>query len=284
VKRSGVRAAVLLVPAAALFIISFVVPLVIAFRLSLFSTDFVISKFVGMRNYIRLFTEEDFLRSFVTAGTYVAMVVPTAVGVSYWLSLRLSQLGKKECSFFRGIYFLPSLTAGIIISFTWRWVFGRLGLLAAASALLGLPVVAWFGEGWPARIVIAFAVTFSTIGGTCIWLSAVLLSIPKELYDQAKIDGASRWQISRYIIGPMMKPTLMLVAILTGIGALQYWEIIYSLTSGGPYKMTATPAYDIYTTAFIYGQHGLAAAKSVFLMVVIALLIGGMKLLEKRAK
>jgi ABC-type sugar transport system permease subunit len=133
-------------------------------------------------------------------------------------------------------------------------------------------------------MVIAFAVTFSTIGGTCIWLSAVLLSIPKELYDQARIDGASRRQISRYIIGPMMKPTLLLVAMLTGIGALQYWEVIYSLTSGGPYKMTATPVYDIYTTAFIYSQHGLAAAKSVFLMVVIAVLIGGTKLLEKRTK
>jgi multiple sugar transport system permease protein len=278
------KVAVLLFPAAAFFLISFLVPLIIAFRLSLFSTDFVTTKFIGIANYVKLFTEEDFLRSFVAAGTYVVMVVPTAVGVSYWLSIRLSRLGQKECAFFRGIYFLPALTAGIIISFTWRWVFGRFGLLAAASGLLGLPVIAWFGEGWPARVVVAFAVTFSTIGGMCIWLSAVLLSIPKELYDQAKIDGASRWQISRYIIGPMMKPTLMLVALLTGIGALQYWEVIYSLTSGGPYKMTATPVFDIYTTAFIYSRHGLAAAKSVFLMVVIALLIGGTKLLERKTK
>jgi multiple sugar transport system permease protein len=82
----------------------------------------------------------------------------------------------------------------------------------------------------------------------------------------------------------MMKDTLVLLAMLCSIGALQYWEFIYSMTSGGPYKMTATPVFDIYTTAFIYSRHGLAAAKSIFLMVIIAVLIGGTKLLEKRAK
>ncbi len=281
-KKGEVRAIILIFPAVALFILSFVLPVIITLRLSLFSTNFVTSKFVGIANYLKVFVDRDFLNSLATSLVYMLFVTPISVGISYLISLRLARVGKKERFLFQTMFYLPTLTTGIIISFVWRWVFGRTGLLSIAFMALGIEPIGWFSAIWPARFVLAFASTFSAIGGICIWLTANLLSISGEIYDQARVDGVSKWQLSWYIIIPIISKTLILVAMLISIGTLQYWELIFALTSGGPYKMTATPVFDIYTTAFIYSRHGYAAAKSMLLMIFLALVMGGRKLVERK--
>jgi ABC-type sugar transport system permease subunit len=281
---AGARAAVLLLPAALFFVLAFLVPLVSVVQLSFFQTDYVTTKYVGLQNYLRSFTDPDFLKTFFTAGVYMVMVVPVSIFAGYQLSVRLVRLGNRQRTLFQTIYYLPTLVSGIVISLVWSWVFGRGGVIALGMTALGIEPIAWFAGGWTARMVISFSVAFSSIGGNCIWLCAVLLSIPRDLYDAAKVDGASNGQMSRYITRPLMGYTLTLLAMLQAIGALQYWEAVYAMTSGGPYKMTATPIYDIYMTAFVYGKHGMAAAKSVLLVFVVATLIGIKKLVERKGQ
>lgn len=281
--RAGRRAAVLIIPAAAFYLLSFVIPMIRVIYLSFYSTNFVTTKFIGIENYIRIFSDIDFIKSFFTALVYTVMIVPPVVYLSYKISLAVSSLVRREMAIYQMIYYLPTLTCGIIISFIWRWVFGRLGLLAIGFDSVGLTPIAWLAGGWTARVAVSVAIIFSAIGGNCIWLCAVMLSIPKELYEQAQIDGASRRQATRYITRPLVANTLALLAFLTAMGTLQYWEVIYSLTSGGPFKMTATPVYDIYITAFNYSRFGLAAAKALVLIIVLAALVGIRRILERKA-
>jgi multiple sugar transport system permease protein len=283
-RREGLRAAVLLAPAAAFFVLSFLVPLVSVFGLSFYQTDYVTTKYVGWANYLRSFADPDFMKTFITAGVYVIMVVPLSMFVSYRVSLGLSALDRRQRTVLQAMYYLPTLVSGIIISLVWNWVFGRGGVISLGMTAFGLKPIAWFAYGWTARGVVSWAVAFSSIGGNTIWLCSVMLSIPRDLYDAARVDGASRGQLSRYITRPLMGYTLSLLAMLQAIGTLQYWEVVYALTAGGPYKMTSTPIYDIYVTAFINGKHGMAAAKSVLLIIIVGALIGFKKLVERRGQ
>lgn len=275
--------AALLAPAATFFLLAYILPLAHVIGLSAYQTDFVSIKFVGLANYVRAFTDMDFLKTFVTSLVYVAMVVPPSVYLSYRLAVSLQGLGRRERTVMQMIAYLPTLTSGIILALVWQWVFGRGGLIALGMGGLGLEPVAWFAGGWTARAVVAFSVAFGSIGGNCLWLSAVLLSVPRELYDAATVDGANRRQLLKHITRPLLASTLVLLALLQAIGAFQYWESVYALTGGGPFKMTATPVFDIYTTAFVYAKHGMAAAKSVMLVVFIAALLGVKKLSERQA-
>lgn len=272
----------MILPAALFYIVAFLVPLGRVVELSFMKTDFVTSSFVGLRNYRDAFEDSAFLKTFFTAGLYVLMVVPVSVFISYRLSVSLAELPRRTRTSAQAALYLPTLTAGIIISFVWRWVFGRGGIIALGMDALGFEPIAWFANAGTARGVIAFAVIFSAIGGNCVWLVSVLLGVPRELVDQARVDGAGSREVRRYVIFPWMRNTLLLLGLLQAIGALQYWEVIYSLTSGGPFRSTETPIYDIYQTAFTYGKHGLAAAKSLMLLVTVAVFLAAKRVLEKR--
>jgi len=266
------RAALLLIaPAAALFLFSFAVPLVMVGRLSLFSMDGWREVWAGLDNYRRAFTDVMFWKSFLNVFYFVLLIAPLGIGIPYWIALLLQRFDRKVQSAGRFICYVPSLTSGLILALLWRWLLMRGGLINSILVHVGLPEVAWFGAEWPARIGVALVALSGGSGMFVILFSAVILSIPHELREAAVIDGATEGQYRRMVLRPLLMPTVLLALMLTIVGTMQSWESIYILfNAGGPKGACATPVYDIFMTAFMYSKPHYAAAKGMILLVVIA--------------
>ena len=274
-------ALLLIAPAAALYLFSFAAPLLMAGRLSLFSISAGREMFVGLANYAKAFTDSDYLKSFGNVAWLVLFIAPLGIVIPYWLALFLQRFGRQMQSAGRFICYVPSLTSGLIMALLWRWLLQRAGLINAMLAHIGLPAIAWIGEPWPARVAVAMVTLSSGSGMFVILFSAVILSIPQELREAAFIDGATERQYRRMVLRPILMPTILLALLLTVVGTLQSWELIYVLfPTGGPKAAVATPVYDIFMTAFMYSRPHLGAAKGILALGVIAAVVAAQRRVE----
>lgn len=266
------RAAVLmLLPATAFFLLSFVAPIVFVSRMSLFKTDFLSWVFVGIGNYTKAFHDSYFLRSFVNAGYYIVFVAGGLPIVSYFAASVIVDMHKRFQAAMIFAFYAPTLASGIIMSMMYKFLFRRTGLVNYLLSLVGIGAVGWFADGLTAKAVISLTMIAGSLGGYTLIYYANMLSIPGELMDQAAIDGASRRQIKRRIILPLMTPTIVLISLLTMLAATQMMETVMWLTDGGPAGRTATPVYDVYRTGFLYGDYGLASAKALVVMAFVVI-------------
>ncbi len=269
------RAVLLLIaPAAIVFVFSFAVPLVLVGKLSFYTLDAGRSVFVGFANYAKALADPMFMKSFVNAFWFVLLISPLGIGIPYWIAIFLQRFTPRAQSIGRFIIYVPSLTSGLIVTLLWRWLLMRNGLINDILAHIGVSSIGWLGEQWPARIAVAMVALSGGGGVFVILFSAVILAIPKELKEVAVIDGATERQYRRMVLGPLLRPTVLLALLLTMVGTMQIWDTIYVLfQTGGPRGAAATPVYDIFLTAFMYGRANSAAAKGVMLLIVIAALV-----------
>jgi ABC-type sugar transport system permease subunit len=213
---------------------------------------------------------------------FVLMIAPISIVSSYWVASFLTGFGKKMQAAGRFICYVPSLTSGLVMSMLWSWLLLREGLINQFLAAVGIAAVPWLAIPWSARVSMAMVTLSSGAGVFVILFSAAMLTIPQELHDAALIDGVSERQYRRYIVRPILMPTILLALLLTIVGTMQMWESIYVLTGeGGPLGSTATPAYNIFQTAFMFGQSGFAAAKGILLTLVIAAIVVAKRKLEQ---
>jgi len=274
-------ALLLIAPAAGLYLLSFAAPLLMAGRLSLFSISVGRETFVGLANYAKALADTDYLKSFGNVAWLVLFIAPLAIAIPYWMALLLQRFGRQMQSAGRFIAYVPSLTSGLIMALLWRWLLQRTGLVNAMLAHVGLPVVAWTGEPWPARAAVAMVTLSSGSGMFVILFSAVILAIPQELRESAFIDGATEGQYRRLVLRPILMPTILLALMLTIVGTLQSWDSIYVLfPTGGPKASVATPVYDIFMTAFMYSRPHMGAAKGVLALGVIAAVVAVQRRVE----
>ena len=232
----------------------------------MFETNYITEHWVGLGNYAETLRDGSFAQSIVNVFAFVLFIVPPTLAFSYLGAVLIEGVSKGLQSFARFAVYVPTMAAGLIISIVWKWIFSRGGL---ADSIVGINV-GWLSEVWPARAAVAFAVVTTAIGQYVIMFSALMKTIARDLKDAAEIDGAGGWHYQFHIVLPLMTPTILLIILLSILGTMQMWETVYWMTGGGPGGRTSTPIYDIYLTAFNFSHHGLAAAKSVVLLVVIA--------------
>lgn len=263
----------LILPAALLCTLFTLWPLVELGIISLYRTNFITSRFVGIDNYVSAFRDADFIRSMVNSAGYIVLLVSLTIAGALTITMLCMRESKRWHDVTRVLIYLPTLSAGIIIAQVWRWVFHVNGPVNFA---LGSRIH-WFG-GPQAVFAISLIVAFSTLGAvTVVFLSAVL-SIDKDLYDAAMIDGASWPRIKRSIVLPHIMPTVLIMAMVAAIAAPQIFETVYALA---PTPYGSTMGFQIYAEAFVYGNHGRAAAMSVVLLVAMfGLAIGKQRLAE----
>jgi len=283
--RTAIRAS-LITPAILLWGLTFAAPIVIAVRLSLFDSDYLTSTFIGLGNYGRkMLDDKYFVKSFVNSFWLVLFIVPPMVMISYNVAAHISDFSDRTQSAFRFVFYIPGLTSGVIMALIWRWMLALDGLINQFLSVVGLGAVPWLIDAWPARAGVALIQVVQTVGGNILILSAILCGLPAELRDAAMIDGANTRAYRRYIIRPYLMRTLLLLVLLDVIGVMQIWEVSYVLfRRGGPEGAVASPVYEIFLTAFIYGEQGYAAAKGVVLAIVIATIIVGKQRIEAWAK
>ena len=263
-------------PALLVITVFFFVPVLAALIVSL--TDFDLYaladirnlRFVGLGNYWHLLHTPDFWRAVVNTGYFVAVGVPLSLAASLASALLVNSRLAYLAAFFRTAFFAPVVTTLVAVAVVWRYLLHtRYGLLNYALAHLGIHPIDWLGDPhWALPAIILFAV-WKNFGYNMVIFLAALQSIPADLYEAARLDGASLWQEFRRITLPMLRPTLLLVSILTVAGYFQLFAEPYVMTQGGPLQSTVSVLYFMYEEGFKWWNLGSASAVAFLLFLMI---------------
>jgi multiple sugar transport system permease protein len=263
-------------PALLIITVFFFVPVLAALIVSL--TDFDLYaladmrnlRFVGLGNYRHLLHAPDFWRAVANTGYFVAVGVPLSLAASLASALLVNSRLAYLAAFFRTAFFAPVVTTLVAVAVVWRYLLHtRYGLLNYALAHIGIHPIDWLGDPhWALPAIILFAV-WKNFGYNMVIFLAALQSIPADLYEAARLDGASLWQEFRRITLPMLRPTLLLVSILTVAGYFQLFAEPYVMTQGGPLQSTVSVLYFMYEEGFKWWNLGSASAVAFLLFLMI---------------
>ena len=224
--------------------------------------------FVGFENFRTMFAQENpsFLGDIMRITLiFVFFSVVLQVGFGLGLALLLHFKWLKGKNFFRNVFLLPWVTAGVVCAFSWKFLFNQsVGVLNYLITLAGIPPQAWLSDP---RLVLPSIIFANIWKGTTYSLMiqlAGLQSIPDELYEVALVDGASKLQSLRYITLPLLVPFLFINLVTETGDTFHVFDRIYAMTGGGPLHSTELLSIFMYRTAFVYGNLGLGASIAVF--------------------
>ena len=264
------RAAYLFIlPSVLVFIFFVLYPLILSLLLGFQKANLVHTKWVWFANYVDIFSDPLFLVALKNTFLFVVILVPVTVFVAFLATNQLTKLSKGLRVFFRASFYLPTVLSAVIISLIWVWMFDpNYGLLNYLIGLVGLKPVVWLASRTTLYYLMFVVFTFS-FGVPIIVYMAALESIPTELYEAARIDGASARKIKWQITFPLLKPTSFFLFVTQTIAVFQVWVVIQLLTNGGPAHSTETIVFQIYQNAFNYNEFGRASAMGMVLLVII---------------
>jgi multiple sugar transport system permease protein len=284
----------LLAPALILLLVFEVFPIFYGLYISACDWRLSCVQFIGIDNYIRAFTEPDLWRSLLVTATYSAIAVPVQLGLGLLLAYLLFQKIRGQ-QLFRVLFFMPYITSTVASAAIWSFLYNQdKGLINSILTQFGFPALRWLSEktgvwqmllqplgvelpGWatgPSLAMIALIIytTWVFVGYDIAIFLAGLGNIPGELYDAAKVDGASGWTLFRNITLPLLSPTTFFLLVLTVIGTFKAFNHIWVMTQGGPVDATTTTSIYIFKQLFQYNRYGYSAALSFILFAVILVL------------
>ena len=233
-------------------------------------SDLTNLRFVGLRNYLRLLETPLFWQAFGNTLYFVVVGVPLSIAASLGAALLLNSPLARFKSLFRTALFAPVVTTLVAVAVIWRYLFNtRYGFLNYALGQIGIAPIDWLGDPhWAMPAIILFA-AWKNFGYNMIIFLAALQSIPADLYEAARLDGANGWQEFRHITLPSLAPTLLLVSILSMAGYFQLFAEPYVMTQGGPLQSTVSVLYFMYEEGFKWWNLGSASAVAFLLFLVI---------------
>jgi multiple sugar transport system permease protein len=263
-------------PAMIMLSLFFFVPVLLAFVLSL--TDFDLYalanmddlRFIGFGNYAALLQTPLFWKALGNTFYFVIVGVPLSIALSLGAAMLLNGVASKLVGFFRTALFAPVVTTLVAVAVIWRYLLHtRYGMINYGLDRLGIDPVDWLGDpNWAMPSIIFFAV-WKNFGYNMVILLAGLQTIPKDLYEAARIDGANAWQQFLHVTLPGLGPMLLLVSILTMAGYFQLFAEPYVMTQGGPVESTVSVLYFMYEQGFKWWNLGFASAVAFILFVIM---------------
>jgi ABC-type sugar transport system permease subunit len=260
-----------LIPAIALFLLFVAYPVEQTFRLSLYDWDGISPEksFVGLRNFGELFHRDPYFWHTVrNTLLWAAVTIPLTIVLGLALAVMLDRKLRFR-NVYRTAFFVPVVMSAVVIGAVWNWLYDpSFGLVNSALGRVGLGS----DRVWLADPSLALWAAIATnvwrwTGLTMLFYLAALQSISPDLYQAARVDGASEWAQTRRITLPLLKPMTALLVLLGTIGAFKEFEIIYILTGGGPAHNTDLLSTQIFYNGFKISRAGYAAAISVVLLV-----------------
>ncbi|MEK4229387.1 carbohydrate ABC transporter permease [Solibacillus sp. FSL H8-0538] len=262
---------VVLIPVLIHFIVFQVYPFVLSFYLTFMDWKIIGDpEFVGLKHWKYFFEDKVAWKAiWNTVKFSIYYIVPT-MALGLILALIINS-GIKFAVFFKGLFFLPVVTSFVIIAGIWGWVFRGTedGLINYLIGFVGINPQLFLSSSSQALLVLAGLSIFKVAGSTMIYYYAGLQSVDKQLYEAARIDGASSWKIFWKVTFPLLKPIHFYVAITTTIGSFQIFDSAYLLTAGGPNYATTTIVYYLYYTGFTGLNLSYAAVLSYILFFII---------------
>jgi len=223
--------------------------------------------FIGAENYARMLSDRFFWQSLRVTFLYL-FNVPMNLVAGLLLALLLNQK-IRGLGFFRTVFYLPSVTAGVAVSLLWLWIFNpRFGIINVLLDMIHIDGPAWLGsETWALPALIIMSIW--GVGGSWLISLAALQGIPTALYEAATLDGATQLRKFIYITIPMISPVLLLNLIMGIIGSFQVFTQAFIMTNGGPNYATLFYVLYLYQHAFQWFNMGYASALAWILFVVI---------------
>ncbi|GAA3635425.1 sugar ABC transporter permease [Kineosporia mesophila] len=263
-------------PFVLVFGIFMLVPLLGSFGMSF--TDFTARdirspfavNFVGIDQYTALFGDPRFRQAMLVTGLFVVVGIPLTMTVALALALALNSGSGRIVSLFRVGFYAPVVTSIVAVSVVWRYILQPEGLANQALSLIGIQGPDWLNDStWALPSLILMAV-WRNVGTLMIIFLAGLQAVPQDVHEAAMMDGAGGFRRLISVTLPLLRPTLLLGAVLISVGYLQFFEEAFVMTKGGPLDATLSVAYYTYQQ-FGFGEYGLASAASYVLFLVIAL-------------
>lgn len=235
-------------------------PMIASLLLSFTSYDLLSSpEWIGVQNYVDLAADPLFLKSLGITLIYGVVSVPVTMILALMLAIMLNAK-IPALPFFRSAYYLPSVISGVAVATLWKWLFnGEYGLINAGLAKIGIQGPAWLtDERWALRALIFMSLW--AFGATMLIYLAGLQGVPKELYEAAQVDGASRFKQHLHVTLPMLSAVTLFNLIMGIINSLQVFAEPFVLTKGGPNNSTMLLSVYLYQNAFQYLKMGYASA------------------------
>jgi multiple sugar transport system permease protein len=277
-------------PALAVIGVFFLLPVVAALAISF--TDFDLYaladpanlRLVGLHNYATLLTTPMFWQALGNTAIFVVLGVPLSLAASLGAALLVDAPLTRWRGLFRTAFFAPVVTTLVAVALIWRYLLHtRYGLINYLLTHLGFPAIDWLGDPhWSMPAIVLLAV-WKNFGYNMIILLAALQGIPEDLYEAARLDGASAWARLRYITLPLLAPTLALVTLLTVSGYFQLFAEPYVMTQGGPLQSTVSVLYFMFEQGFKWWRLGFASAVAFVLFALILALTALQMRLTRRA-
>lgn len=225
----------------------------------------------GLDNFARLVRDAEVLGSLGTTLAYAAMLMVLNVTLALLLAVLLNQK-LRGITTFRAFFFSPVIVSSVAWVLVWSFLVASNGGINGFLAMFGIDGPNWLRDPALALPTVVVIQVFKGVGMNMILFLAALQGVPSELKESARIDGASSWHVFRLITIPLITPTILLVTMLTMIGAMDVFAPIQILTEGGPGRSTTVISYLLYRTAFVQQDFGYASAIGVLLFLVMLLL------------
>ncbi|MGX7133837.1 carbohydrate ABC transporter permease [Enterococcus thailandicus] len=265
-------------PALLLLLLFSIIPIFVAFFISFTDmslvglADWSKINFVSFDNYQEIISDPVFLKSIQNTIFYVVLGVPLVIVMSLGLALMINFGKNKLFSAFRMIFYTPAITNVVAVAVVFSYLYNpSFGFLNYLLSLVHLPAVPWLTDPTIAKISLTILGVWRAVGTNMLIFLAAIQGIPKELYEAASLDGASKKAQIFYITIPSLRFSTFFVTVTTLIGWLQFFEEPFVMTNGGPLDSTTSVALFIYRNGFQFSKFGYAAAGSFILFAVIIL-------------
>ena len=262
-----------LLPNLLIFLLFIIIPAVQGLRMSFMDWGvFTESGFIGFDNFRELLDDNVFWITFMNTLVYSISVVFLLLVASLILALLLKRntlIGEKM---FRAVFYIPSLLSMIAVGIAWRFLLGdEMGILNYILRSMGSNGIQWLTNGKLAMMSVIIVSVWAGSGYYMVIFIGGLQAIPGELYEAAKIDGSSSWKTFWLITLPLLKSTILVVVVLSTIASFKAYELIVTMTKGGPGYATRFIVQQVYQVAFMEDRMGYASAMSFILMIFIGL-------------
>lgn len=274
IKGDGAWAYAFIAVALVVFAMFTAYPVVSAFIISFQKYKPIGSEYVGFDNYIATFKDSLFWKSVVNTVVYTILTVPVSLIISFAIAILILPLKKKLQTTFKAVYYLPAVASGVALSVVWLWIFDPMpeGIFNKLIGFFGITNQNWLGSSATSMFSLVLMAWLSSHGTSIIIYLAALLGIDSSYYEAADLDGANFFQKLWYIVIPSLKPTTLFLLVTGVIGSFQVFQNAYLMTGGGPDNSTTMVGLLIFNNAFKYFEFGKAAAQSLVLAAIIALI------------
>lgn len=270
-----------LLPGVLLMLVVFVVPTLSSFYFSLTRWTLFDADFIGLDNFVTFFRDPQLLGSFRNTFVYaiITSVGKVVVGLALAVLLTGPVLGR---GYLRAVMFFPVLVSAVGIGITFKVLLNPIdGLVNTTLGFFGLPGPGWLTDPSLALISVALVDVWKGVGVSTLIFMAGLVAIPRDYYEAARIDGASSWRLFRSITLPLVRPAMTTVVLLNVIAGLRSFELIWTMTGGGP-GFTSDVLGSVIYKQYAAGFYGLSTAGNVVLFLVVALITVPMQIRFRR--